>query len=374
MIRDDDEDKYDVERYDSAIGWGMKEEEADAKRRAKALAFYERREFSVFIVDRGDEIYERAEELPSIKGLFGMFWQSRQIAVLFGEPGLGKSVLAVQIGMSIAEETSIEPFKSCVPSGAVLYLDFELTHRQFADRYTDTSGDVPIQYSLHPNFCRAYDHWQGQPVPKPFDTDPDYLYHSIRNSINETEASALIIDNISFMGLRQFSAQRAFALFQKLRLLRDELGTSILLLAHTPKRSEGLPLTFKDVQGSTMLSGIADSVFAIGRGRGRNIRYLKHIKARSTDLVHDENNVVVYSLEKRPIEPDVKIPPLAFHHTGFSTEAEQLGQRITDKYVLIDRVKQLHESGMSLRDIGRRLHVSHMKVDRLLKGENSDEV
>ncbi len=349
MLKKDGEDNYDVDRYDSAIGW---DDDPEPEWKIKARKEYESRDLSVLVVDRGTEIYERADELPSIRALFGMFWQSRQIAVLFGEPGLGKSVLAVQIGMSIAEETAIAPFECGVPSHPILYLDFELTHRQFADRYTDYSGDVPIQYPLHENFCRAYDHWQGQPVPEPFNEDPDYMYRSIRNTIDETEAAALIIDNISFMGLRQFSAQSAFGLFQKLRLLRDELGTSILLLAHTPKRLPGLPLTFKDVQGSTMLSGIADSVFAIGQGSERDVRYLKHIKARSTSLVHDENNVVVYRLEKRPIVPGVKIPPLALHHIGFSTEAEQLGQRITDKYVLVERIKELHKSGMSLRDIG----------------------
>ncbi len=356
----------DAKRYESAIGWEARDPNAVAL--ARARLHYRNATLSMLSVDQGCDIYYRAEDTPSSKPFFGSFWNSRQVAVLFGETGLGKSVLAVQIAQCLASGTALAPFESSVPAHPVLYLDFELTHRQFADRYLDNSGDEPIQYSFHHNFYRGCSDWHGEAPPEPLVSYADYLFQSISLEVIRAGAATLIIDNIAFLGLKQLSAQGAFALLAKLRTIRDELGISILLLAHTPKRRPDMPLTLNDLQGSSILSGIADSVFTVGRGLAPDIRYLKHIKARSTQMIYDASKVLLYRLEKNKMRPDSPVPPLAFTYIGFSTEAEQLGRRITDIRVLSRRVRELRESGMTQRRIAEKLGMPLTSINRVSRG------
>lgn len=47
--------------------------------------------------------------------------------------------------------------------------------------------------------------------------------------------------------------------------LKKRYGLSILVLAHTPKRSMECPITSNDLAGSKRLYNFFDSVFAIGK-------------------------------------------------------------------------------------------------------------
>src|SRR5881628_574745 len=76
--------------------------------------------------------------LQPAKPLFGELWMEGDIAVLAGEPGVGKSVLAMQIAESIARGRAIEPFGmigglDAPGPGAqdVLYVDLETSAAQF---------------------------------------------------------------------------------------------------------------------------------------------------------------------------------------------------------------------------------------------------
>src|SRR5690348_4026606 len=77
------------------------------------------------------------------EALFDAFWRAGELALLFGEPDSGKSVLAVQIADSIARGKPAE-----VVSGRwsvankskkkkkVLYIDLVLSEKQFKERYS----------------------------------------------------------------------------------------------------------------------------------------------------------------------------------------------------------------------------------------------
>ena len=76
--------------------------------------------------------------------MFGTLWREGEVAVLFGDKGSGKSVLAVQIAEAIARGTkAVANTKNWSGSVAaqpkprkVLYIDFQRTQRQFAERYS----------------------------------------------------------------------------------------------------------------------------------------------------------------------------------------------------------------------------------------------
>jgi Mrp family chromosome partitioning ATPase len=83
--------------------------------------------------------------------LFGSLWTEGEVAVLFGGSGTGKSILAVQIAEAIATgaQASLPATpQSGVSARRVLYLDFEHTTRQFAERYSAPSpipGKPPVR-------------------------------------------------------------------------------------------------------------------------------------------------------------------------------------------------------------------------------------
>src|ERR1700733_2748316 len=64
----------------------------------------------LFTVEKGNRWLELARREPEAKMLFGELWHQGELCMLFADTNTGKSVLAVQIGESIARGQSIEPF------------------------------------------------------------------------------------------------------------------------------------------------------------------------------------------------------------------------------------------------------------------------
>src|SRR3954451_19825926 len=100
-----------------------------------------------------------SKEKPTPKFLFGEFWLEGELSILFADTGKGKSILAVQIAESIARGNGIAPLKLTSKPQKVLYLDFELSDKQFEMRYSKDAGDndsaLKGHYKFSPNFLRA---------------------------------------------------------------------------------------------------------------------------------------------------------------------------------------------------------------------------
>ena len=58
---------------------------------------------------------------------------------------------------------------------------------------------------------------------------------------------------------------------KELKVLKERLGLSILLLAHTPKRLRHKPFGKGDLAGSSGLSRFADALFALGASTDQRI-------------------------------------------------------------------------------------------------------
>lgn len=304
---------------------------------------------------------------PVPRQLFGEFWLEDELSILFADTGKGKSILAVQIAESLARGLPIAPFHLNVPGQKVLYFDFELSDKMFESRYSCATGRfVTDLYPFSPKFFRA----QFDPVDDYtgyYDTWGEYLHASFDELITETKATALIIDNITFLGGTRSTERTAPAMrvMQVLKEFKKDYSLSILVLAHTPKRRYGSGLTVNDLQGSKMLSNFADNIFAIGEScLGPNVRYLKHIKPRNTVMTHGANNVCVYRIEK---ESNF----LQFRFIGYSTEREHL-ENISLNYdierqVISKKIRDLAASGSTQREIAEHLGLSLTTVNRYLK-------
>ncbi len=244
----------------------------------------------------------------------------------------------------------------------VLYFDFELSDKQFEARYSTRQDDYfTNHYAFDGNFKRGEIN-QNSFVPKSFKDFESYLNFSLEHEIAETGAKVLIVDNITYLKNATETAKDALPLMKELIRLKKKFNLSILALAHTSKRDLTRPLTVNDLQGSKMLSNFADSIFAIGESaKDKNLRYLKQIKARNTEIIYDAENVATCQVTK----PDNF---LMFEFLSFGSEREHLkALSENDKADLIQQVKNLSDSGESQRTIAEELGISPTSVNRYLK-------
>ena len=315
----------------------------------------------LFTVKTASRWIEQAKTRPIPQMLFGEFWFEGELCILFADTNLGKSILAVQIGNSISRGEQIRGFKLETPKQPILYFDFELSDKQFENRYS-------IQFEQHYNFDDNFIRVEINPdatIPEA-QTFEDYLNHSLERSITETGAKVLIIDNLTYLKNETEKAKDALPLMKHLKALKNKYGLSILALAHTPKRDLSKSITRNDLQGSKMLINFCDSSFSIGESNtDKSLRYIKQIKQRNTEQIYDAENVCVCQIDKPSNF-------LLFDFVGFGKEWEHLKQHTEkDKENLNDKVSELKQQGRSLREIGAELGISHMKVSRILKDCNT---
>ena len=315
----------------------------------------------LFTVKTASRWIEQAKTRPIPKMLFGEFWFEGELCILFADTNLGKSILAVQIGNSISKGEQIRGFNLETTKQPILYCDFELSDKQFENRY---SKKFEQHYNFDNNFIRVEINPDAS-IPKN-QTFEDYLNHSLERSITETGAKVLIIDNLTYLKNETEKAKDALPLMKHLKALKNKYGLSILALAHTPKRDLSKPITRNDLQGSKMLINFCDSSFSIGESHSdKNLRYLKQIKQRNTEQIYDAENVCVCQIDK-------PLNFLLFEFVNFGKEWEHLKQHSEkDKENLNEKVSELKQQGRSLREIGTELGISHMKVSRILKDCNT---
>ena len=311
----------------------------------------------LFTVEKGNRWLELARREPAAKTLFGELWHQGELCMLFADTNIGKSVLAVQIGESIARGQNILPFTCQAPPARVLYLDFELTQAQFGQRYTNGEDD----YQFSDNFFRAQ--YNFIPDPPPDVDENELLIAAIDYKINLVKATVLIIDNITCLRGGTENSVVALSLMKNLKTLKNNYNLSILVLAHTPKRRNPTqPISADDLHGSKLLINFADSAFAIGKSTANTgLCYLKQLKQRSTRQRYGPGNVCLCHIEK----PGTF---LQFRFQGHSAEHHHLLTRsAAGRQDVTNKIAELAAAGLTQRDISKQLGIALSTVNRLLK-------
>ncbi|MDO3642812.1 AAA family ATPase [Mucilaginibacter sp. L3T2-6] len=312
----------------------------------------------LFTVENGNRWMELARREPEAKMLLGELWHQGELCMLFADTNTGKSVLAVQIGESIARGESIAPFTCQTEPSRVLYMDFELNRRQFGLRYSQGEDD----YQFSDNFFRA--EYNFLPDPPPGVDENELLIAAIEYKIKLVKANVLIIDNITCLRGGTENSAVALSLVKSLKALKNDHNLSILVLAHTPKRRNATkPISADDLHGSKLLVNFADSAFALGKSTAdTGLCYLKQIKQRNTRQRYGDDNVCLCRLQK----------PGTFLHFDFegnTAESHHLLSRTSaERRRLADEIAALSAAGFSQREISRQLSIGLATVNRLLRG------
>jgi len=307
----------------------------------------------LFLVRTAGSWMERAKARPTPQMLFSKFWYEGELCIMFADTNLGKSILAVQIGNSISRGEQINEFKLETKKQPILYFDFELSEKQFENRYSNNFTDHYFINGENDNFIRAEINPDKFSYKEhKFESFEAFLYFSLEKAIADTQAKVLIIDNITYLKDETEKAKSALPLMKYMQALKKKYGLSILVLAHTPKRNLSKPITRNDLQGSKMLINFADSAFAIGESSvDNNMRYLKQIKARNTEIIYHSENVCVCEIVKPRNF-------LQFEFLNFATEQEHLKKETeSDKSELENSIMNMlgAEPGITAYAIAKKL-------------------
>jgi hypothetical protein len=317
---------------------------------------------SMFLVNSANNWIKEVKDLPIPNMLFSEFWYENELCILFADTNVGKTILAVQIANSISKGIPIKNFKLEGDKQQVLYFDFELTAKQFQIRYTanDFPDDHPNKYyNFDNNFKRVelnsdYIFESGQRV--------DYIINWIEHTIIQTDAKVLVIDNLTYLRDEIENSKNAAPLMKELKELKKKHSLSILVIAHTPKRDLSKPITLNDLAGSKQLMNFTDSCFAINKSfKDENLRYIKQIKARNTEVLYGLDNVILCNKVKHS-------NILEFVFNDFSSELDHLRElTIEDKDYRVQEAFRMKNEGMNNVQIGKQLGVSEGAVRKWLK-------
>jgi RecA-family ATPase len=306
-----------------------------------------------------NEWIEIANGEPIPKMLFSELWHEGELCILFSSTGLGKSALAMQIADSITSGVNVQGFKLQAEKQKVLYIDFELSNKQLQKRY---SNNFENNYIFDNNFIRVKIDSVNIPDGVSYEY---YLINEIEKYIIESGVKIIVIDNLTYLKGDVEKAKDALPFMKELNKLKEHFKLSILVLAHTPKRSMYNALTLTDLSGSSALSQFCDSCFAIGKSvKEPKIRYIKQLKQRFTENLYGEDNVIVCCLE----QPDNY---LHFSYISFGKECDYLQNQLgAEKIHSLDIAKKLKNEGMSYREIAKQFDVSHTTIENWLKNNN----
>ena len=301
-----------------------------------------------------------ARNLAIPKRLCGNLWFEGEVCILFADTNIGKSICAVQVANNVSRGENIDVFGSEASQQVVLYLDFELSDKQFQSRY---SVDWQNDYLWDSKFFRV----RINPQFTDFDDFEKQLFIEIEKAIADYNATILIVDNITYLRMQSTeTGKEALPLMKYLTQMKNKFKLSLLVLAHTPKRiNPSMPLTINDLAGSKQLANFADSVFCIGKStQGSTLRYIKQLKARSC-AVMDE--VWVCELAK-------PYNFLGFTFINLDNEANHLKSKNEANDEMKAEIKKLQTEnvGITQTAIAEKLGVNKMKVGRIIKLMNEN--
>lgn len=296
----------------------------------------------MFTVKTANRTLKDASLRPNPDPLYHELWYEGEVCCLFSDSNLGKSIYAVQMAEEIAVTQN------------VLLVDCELSDKQFQMRYTDAV--TKVLHPFPPGLFRAEINPMSLDVK---DYEEKILAH-IEEAMLKLRCKVAIIDNLTYLCNSSDKGVDAGIFMMKLMNLKKRYGWSLLIIAHTPKRSLTSPITQNDLAGSKKLYNFFDSVFAIGKSaKDARLRYVKQLKVRAGEFRYDSDNVLVYEIEKTDGYVHFVFKEFASEYSHLREPDEK------DTNTQDQNVKELLDKGKSYREIAGILGISKSMVGKI---------
>ena len=255
---------------------------------------------SIVTIQSKSDLFGNEDNKKKAREVFGKFLFEGELSILFGDSGTGKSILANDIAFFVSGGGHTwEGMES--PNIPSLYIDLEMSTKQFASRYATAEEYIPDTYH------RA--------VIDTAELEDEEILPEVKNLIVSMQAEKnapkfIIVDNISNGFGSVMNANKMKKLVFEFKKLKEKYGLTILLIAHSKKRQPWSAITKDDLIGSSMIINFIDSAFAIGQSRcGKKFKYIKQIKTREDKGLMDVMGVM---LENEPF--------LHYKYLGYNSE------------------------------------------------------
>lgn len=317
-------------------------------------------------VTTGKNRFKKADKLPPVKQFFGsLLTDSGRLAIIFGDTGAGKTLLATLIANNIAKGKGTLELPNDVGITKAFYLDLEMDDRQFGDRYRYNRDGINDEIDFSDNLELGTLNFEGLDEGKKVS---EQLILSIEEAIKTGKYRLVFIDNLTLIATDQEKSENAKELIIRLKRLAKRLDTKIILIAHTPKITDTRPILIDDLAGSKNFSNLVDEVFAVGKShKDFGLRYIKQLKTRIREGIEfGFDNVLVYTLGDT-----VGLRFVGFDEEGNHLQTPSNAERQTRNEEIIRKA----ELGMSQSTIASELGMSRVQVNRIIqkfkKGEFS---
>ena len=303
---------------------------------------------ALFKVSNANTTIEEASRIEAPRQLWKSYWFEGEMCCLYAASNLGKSVLAVQIADSAS--------RLLKPTESVLYYDFELSDKQFQMRYSDEENHT--YYRFANNFKRATLDTSSLTSYEISHLD-EIIADAIEEDIKSYNAKIVIIDNISWLSKASSSAKIANSIMTYLTKFKRTYGLSILVLAHSKKRtSKTQQVSQDDLSGHKTFINFFDAAFAINSSNFRYpSKYLKQIKVRTGAFEYGEDHVEVCNIEREGCM-------LKFKTLGYSKESVELR---TKKLPKVTASSKIRRRSNIINNIAKSIKEENLLIKKLQK-------
>lgn len=294
-----------------------------------------------------EALARKGKKLNPLEKLWGQYILANSIVLFPARRGVGKSLLAMQIGLMISQGKSQFLQEPIEMQAACVYIDFEMSEQVLQRRaaklvqgipnYNRTRGDSFIFFSTRKSFVDEFE--------------------TIIKIIKSEKPCLLIIDNLrnAIKNSNTNSASEMSLFVSILVSLKELFGLSILLIDHFRKHTDNVKSNSDLQSGSGAKTDLVDADFVLRHSKqDTSFRIMKRLKSRlceesdKTKLVRLNPNTLWFEL----IEEDVN-------------ESDHIGiDSLTDKDEVKDKSKDLYSQGKTIEEIAKILGKGKSTIHR----------
>ncbi len=318
---------------------------------------------SIFTVRSANECMEHGRAAAVPRRLYDELWREGEIAVLYGEPGAGKSLLAMHIAQMISRGAGAGRGPDAARPQKVLYIDLKLTDEQFQVRYSGNVGRGRsrrhAKHKFGENLLRVGVDLARASAAGPL---PRILANGIRRMVKETGAKAVVLDSLSRLRGSNQGTREEVPIMRELERIRRELGVSILVVNNSLRRDPAKPIELYHLHASRVMASYADSIFALVKSRTlENGYYIKQVRSRAGEAVYTEKRVLALTLARNATY-------LGFENAGTQPESLHLELPKADREMeQLRQIVELVHSGLGYREIEEETGIPRSTAQRKYK-------
>lgn len=279
----------------------------------------------------GAELLQR--DFPPREMLLSPFLPQKGLAMVFAERGIGKTWVGLNVAHAVSGGGTFLKWAATRPCN-VIYIDGEMPASVLKDRYAHIVATADFDAPEDNLRFMAAD-LQQDGLPDLADASAQHFYDDYIK-----DAELVIIDNLSTVcrSLRENEAD-SFGAVQAWLIRQRAAGKSVLIIHHAGKGG--------GQRGTSRKEDVLDSVISLRRP----INYDASEGARFE--VHFTKSRGFFGDDARPFEAQL-VDSKWYVNDIVADDSDET-------------IAQLHENGMSIRDIAERLGISKSAVDRKLK-------